>query len=164
MPGRNVLRNFFLSNLSIGCLLVRSASSTADGGGMLATSHRNIRRGKAKTAEATNGIQNSDTPQSRMRKPPTVLHNPPEKIKLTERAAPSTSVMRRPSIYPNTIPQTIPRGKPLANRKIRLYGGGTIAKKNHDNAAIVTIRRIPLALALACNSEMILIPTNFASP
>src|SRR5690349_2966923 len=96
-----------------------------------------------KTRHATNGIQISDTPQYFVIDAPTDLHSPAEKIKLTESDAPRTSVVLLPSRNPNTIPQTIPSGKPLVKRKIMLYGGGTIAKKNHDAPAIVTISRIP---------------------
>ena len=112
---------------------------------------------------ATKGIQYSDVPQSRIRYAPTDRHRPAEKIKLTANDAPSTSVIRLPSKYPNTIPHTMPNGKPLKKRNIKLYGFGVMAKNNHDNVAMLTIRRIPFIRACAPSSETTFIPMNLES-
>src|SRR5687767_249638 len=90
IPGRKVLMNCFLSERLMGCRLVRSRSSSAEGGGILSSNVRKQMSGMKKIQEATKGIQFSETCQLYIRYAPTVLHNPDEKIKLTDSAAPST--------------------------------------------------------------------------
>src|SRR5258706_8036898 len=97
MPGTNVRKNFFRSPIFMGCRFVRNSSSSVEGGGTWFKSQRKRRSGPIKRQQATHGIQYSEVPQSRMIKPPTDLANPAEKIKLTERPAPRTSVNRLPS-------------------------------------------------------------------
>src|SRR6516162_8577469 len=84
-PSVNVFTKANLSGPVIGWRLVRSDSSSAEGGGSLLTSHRNTRRGAKNKQAATNGIQYSETCQSRMTSPPTVFPNPAEKMKLTDK-------------------------------------------------------------------------------
>src|SRR6478735_2901910 len=95
-PGANARRNFFRSAAFIGCRLVRSSSSNGDGGGSLSKSHKKRMSGKRKRQVETNGIQYSEVPQFFMTNPPTDLANPEEKIKLTDKPAPNTSVTLRP--------------------------------------------------------------------
>src|SRR6188474_3520347 len=112
--------NIFRSSAFIGCLFVRMASSFKLGGGSLSSNQMKIRRGTRKTQLVTKGIQVSETPQSLIINPPTDFAKPAEKIKLTDRPAPNTSVYRLPSRYPKTIPHTKPNGKPLVKRKTML--------------------------------------------
>src|SRR5690349_9491805 len=104
-----------------------------------------MRSGKVKTQAVVKGIHVSETPQSRMMNPPTDFARPAEKMKLTESPAPSTSVKRRPSRYPNTIPQTNPSGKPLVNKKMILHGAGIRPNSSQDKPATDTVIRIPVA-------------------
>src|SRR3989337_4213273 len=117
MPGQNEWTNFLRASVFRGRRRVRSSSSNSEGGGSLSSSHKNNRRGAKNTQHVTKGIHISETPQSRMIKPPTDFANPAEKIKLTDNPAPSTSVFLRPSRYPKIIPHTRPNGKPFVNKK-----------------------------------------------
>src|SRR5690349_7783744 len=126
--------------MSMGSRRVRSFSSNSEGGGSLSNSHRRSSNGPRNTQLVTKGIQNSDTPQSRMINAPDDFARPAEKIKLTDKPAPSTSVYRLPSRYPDIIPHTKPNGNPLINRNIMLYGGDTMSNSNQDTPAIFTIR------------------------
>ena len=54
---------------------------------------------------------------------------------LTLIANPRNSDTRRPSKIPNNIDQTIPKGSPLKNNQIKLYGAGVIANKTSINQA-----------------------------
>jgi len=163
IPGKNVFVKSLRSPTFIGNLLVRNCSSNKVGGGTLSNKNWNRSRGITAKHETTNGIQYSDVPQSRITKAPMERHNPAEKIKLTASDAPNTSVMRLPSRYPNTIPQTKPNGNPFVKRNIKLYGAGTKAKKNQDAPAIAAINKMPNALECAFNSEITLMPMNLAN-
>src|SRR5258706_13990624 len=96
-PGQNAFINALLSWPVIGWRFVRSVSSSSVGGGSLLISHKKTNKGRKKRQADTKGIQNSVTPQSRITKPPTVFPKPAEKIKLTDKLAPSTSVLFLPS-------------------------------------------------------------------
>src|SRR5688572_3233274 len=120
MPGKKVCMNLLRSALSMGWRFVRNCSSINEGGGILSSIHKKTSIGTRNTPQAAKGIHVSDTPQSRIRYAPTERHRPAEKIKLTDKDAPSASVMRLPSRKPNTMPQTSPSGKPFINKKIRL--------------------------------------------
>src|SRR5579871_1997628 len=85
---------------------------------------------------ATKGIHHSLMPKLIITHLPAVFANPEAKMKLVASTAPIISVTFLPSKKPKTNPHTIAKGKPLMNRKIKLYGAGTSANKNKDTHAI----------------------------
>src|SRR6056297_438933 len=137
----NFFTKFFLSAAVIGIRSVLLAISSAVGGGTFCNRKEHIKRGIKKSAPVTDGIQNSLTPQEFITKSPMDFTTPLDTIKLAESTTPKMSVNLRPSIYENTMPQIIPKGKPLRNIKGILYGAGTQAKSTKEISAI-TINEI----------------------
>src|SRR5690606_14258641 len=116
IPGKNCFTSARRSDLFIGCLSVRSAISSASGGGIFSIRYTVKHSNGKNTAPATKGIHISGTLKLSIRYCPTDLTTPEEKIKLTASAAPIKSVVFLPSIYENTTPHNNPRGNPLRNK------------------------------------------------
>ena len=84
-------------------------------------------------------------------------------MKLEAITAPSNSVTRLPSRYPNTTPQIIPNGSPFKNMKKMLYGAGTNAKNKRLNQAVPINNTSMRGRSLYPNSDTNRTPKNFDS-
>src|SRR5450432_4462206 len=127
-PGKNICTKSLLFSAGIGSLILRFNTSSGEGAGIFSNRYTTMINGTANTNPVKKGTQNSLAPNCMIR-PATVLTNPEEKIKLTERAAPIKSVALLPSTYEKIIPQIIPSGKPFMSINGLFHGAGTNAKK-----------------------------------
>ena len=96
-----------------------------------------------KTRPTADGIQNALTCQVCISALPTDFTTPDDRMKLAHRMAPSTSLVRRPSMKPNTKPQISPSGRPFRNRAATFHGAGVRANRTR------AIQDAPMRLRIA---------------
>ncbi len=104
---RKLLRKESRSLWSIGTRSCRAWTSSGVGGGSRSSSQTKNRKMGRKSRPTVAGIQDSDIPEAR-RFLPISLTIPLETMKEQLSPARSSSVLRRPSRYQTTKPQTIP--------------------------------------------------------
>ena len=122
----------------------------------------NTRSGGTKIKPARPGIQRSVTPWFKSHVP-TDLVAPSARMKLAQRPAVSSSVLRRPSRNPITSPNTIPSDSPFRKRQTTWSGGGAMPKSTRAASAIPISTRIPAARRWGGISAITRMPMNFAA-
>ena len=113
-----------------------------------------------KTTPTAAGIQNSLTCQVSIKALPTDFTTPDDRMKLAHRIAPSTSLVRRPSMKPNTRPQIRPSGRPLRNRAATFHGAGVTANRTKAIQETPISRMIAAARRSGRISAITLIPIS----
>src|ERR1043166_9957514 len=115
--------NAWRSVAFIGSRSVRAATSSAFGGGTSERPYTERRNTGRNSAPVTAGIQNSLIPAPSSAAP-TDLTAPLATTYAQDSPAPRISDVRRPSRKLNTLPHTVPSGRPLRNSAATLPAGG----------------------------------------